>query len=195
MGGVIQHYFNIFLFLFDFALQLFHFSTSYLFLPIRFSRTTFLSSQILSYLLENNKMKMFKLNMLKYIIISDITLYRNQKKSNWSFQLFLWKHFLFFSLILEIIFNTGPSLLSQSALQLNSKSEGSFQYPSSYHSNQTLALGEGTASQLPARSSQARASLQNYGQVWLEKQSNSFILINVKIIEHYFDSEYFTHIN
>ncbi|XP_070798696.1 catenin delta-2 [Pituophis catenifer annectens] len=57
-----------------------------------------------------------------------------------------------------------PSLLSQSALQLNSKSEGSFQYPSSYHSNQTLALGEGTASQLPARSSQARASLQNYGQ-------------------------------
>ncbi|XP_039185266.1 catenin delta-2 isoform X4 [Crotalus tigris] len=56
-----------------------------------------------------------------------------------------------------------PSLLSQSALQLNSKSEGSFQYPSSYHSNQTLALGEGTASQLPARSSQARA-LQNYGQ-------------------------------
>ncbi|KAM6454284.1 catenin delta-2 isoform 4-T4 [Liasis olivaceus] len=57
-----------------------------------------------------------------------------------------------------------PNLLSQSALQLNSKSEGSFQYPSSYHSNQTLALGEGTASQLPARSSQARASLQSYGQ-------------------------------
>ncbi|KAM3840303.1 catenin delta-2 [Vipera latastei] len=57
-----------------------------------------------------------------------------------------------------------PSLLSQSALQLNSKLEGSFQYPSSYHSNQTLALGEGTASQLPARSSQARTSLQNYGQ-------------------------------
>ncbi|KAF7240458.1 Catenin delta-2 [Varanus komodoensis] len=58
----------------------------------------------------------------------------------------------------------GPNLLSQSALQLNSKPEGSFQYSSSYHSNQTLALGETATSQLPPRGNQARASLQNYGQ-------------------------------
>ncbi|XP_061445256.1 catenin delta-2 isoform X8 [Rhineura floridana] len=58
-----------------------------------------------------------------------------------------------------------PNLLSQSALQLNSKPEGSFQYPSSYHSNQTLALGESATSQLPARSNQARAAIQNYSQV------------------------------
>ncbi|XP_025071436.1 catenin delta-2 [Alligator sinensis] len=57
-----------------------------------------------------------------------------------------------------------PSLLSQSALQLNSKPEGSFQYSASYHSNQTLALGETAASQLPARSSQARAAIQSYSQ-------------------------------
>uniref|UniRef100_A0ABM5GAB3 Catenin delta-2 isoform X4 n=1 Tax=Pogona vitticeps TaxID=103695 RepID=A0ABM5GAB3_9SAUR len=57
-----------------------------------------------------------------------------------------------------------PSLLSQNALQLNSKPDGSFQYSSSYHSNQTLALGETATSQLPARSSQARASIQNYSQ-------------------------------
>uniref|UniRef100_A0A8C5T757 Catenin delta 2 n=1 Tax=Malurus cyaneus samueli TaxID=2593467 RepID=A0A8C5T757_9PASS len=50
-----------------------------------------------------------------------------------------------------------PSLLSQSALQLNSKPEGSFQYSASYHSNQTLALGETASAQLPSRSSQARA--------------------------------------
>ncbi|XP_038626238.1 catenin delta-2 isoform X1 [Tachyglossus aculeatus] len=57
-----------------------------------------------------------------------------------------------------------PSLLSQSALQLNSKPEGSFQYSSSYHSNQTLALGETPPSQLPARSSQARAAIQSFSQ-------------------------------
>ncbi|XP_067426141.1 catenin delta-2 isoform X2 [Emydura macquarii macquarii] len=57
-----------------------------------------------------------------------------------------------------------PSLLSQSALQLNSKPEGSFQYSASYHSNQTLALGETATSQLPARSSQARAAIQSYSQ-------------------------------
>lgn len=59
----------------------------------------------------------------------------------------------------------GPSLLSQSALQLNSKPEGSFQYSASYHSNQTLALGETAAAQLPARSSQARGAIQSYSQV------------------------------
>ncbi|KFQ73745.1 Catenin delta-2, partial [Phoenicopterus ruber ruber] len=58
-----------------------------------------------------------------------------------------------------------PSLLSQSALQLNSKPEGSFQYSASYHSNQTLALGETAAAQLPARSSQARGAIQSYSQV------------------------------
>ncbi|XP_067147105.1 catenin delta-2 [Apteryx mantelli] len=57
-----------------------------------------------------------------------------------------------------------PSLLSQSALQLNSKPEGSFQYLASYHSNQTLALGDTAAAQLPARSSQARAAIQSYSQ-------------------------------
>ncbi|XP_048695556.2 catenin delta-2 isoform X5 [Caretta caretta] len=57
-----------------------------------------------------------------------------------------------------------PSLLSQSALQLNSKPEGSFQYSASYHSNQTLALGETATSQLPSRSSQARAAIQSYSQ-------------------------------
>ena len=59
----------------------------------------------------------------------------------------------------------GPSLLSQSALQLNSKPEGSFQYSASYHSNQTLALGETAAAPLPARSSQARGAIQSYSQV------------------------------
>lgn len=56
-------------------------------------------------------------------------------------------------------FNAGPSLLSQSALQLNSKPEGPFQYPAGYHSNQTLALGETAPSQqLPARGAQARGA-------------------------------------
>ncbi|XP_027744833.1 catenin delta-2 isoform X12 [Empidonax traillii] len=58
-----------------------------------------------------------------------------------------------------------PSLLSQSALQLNSKPEGSFQYSASYHSNQTLALGETAAAQLPSRSSQARGAIQSYSQL------------------------------
>ncbi|KAG3266876.1 catenin delta 2 [Ictidomys tridecemlineatus] len=58
-----------------------------------------------------------------------------------------------------------PSLLSQSALQLNSKPEGSFQYPASYHSNQTLALSDTAPSQLPARSTQARAGGQSFSQV------------------------------
>ncbi|XP_014640267.1 PREDICTED: catenin delta-2 [Ceratotherium simum simum] len=63
-------------------------------------------------------------------------------------------------------YSTGerPSLLSQSALQLNSKPEGSFQYPASYHSNQTLALGETAPSQLPARSTQARGTGQSFSQ-------------------------------
>ncbi|XP_026698275.1 catenin delta-2-like isoform X2 [Athene cunicularia] len=61
-----------------------------------------------------------------------------------------------------------PSLLSQSALQLNSKPEGSFQYSASYHSNQTLALGETAAAQLPARSSQARGAIQSYSQVCVQ---------------------------
>uniref|UniRef100_G1M384 Catenin delta 2 n=1 Tax=Ailuropoda melanoleuca TaxID=9646 RepID=G1M384_AILME len=63
-------------------------------------------------------------------------------------------------------YSTGerPSLLSQSALQLNSKPEGSFQYPASYHSNQTLALSETAPSQLPARGSQARGAGQTFSQ-------------------------------
>jgi len=59
----------------------------------------------------------------------------------------------------------GPSLLSQSALQLNAKPEGSFQYSASYHSNQTLALGETAAAPLPARSTQPRGAVQSYSQV------------------------------
>nr|XP_047932366.1 catenin delta-2 isoform X3 [Anser cygnoides] len=59
----------------------------------------------------------------------------------------------------------GPSLLSQSALQLNTKPEGSFQYSASYHSNQTLALGEMAAAPLPARSAQARGAIQSYSQL------------------------------
>ncbi|KAI1243147.1 hypothetical protein IHE44_0000728 [Lamprotornis superbus] len=62
-----------------------------------------------------------------------------------------------------------PSLLSQSALQLNSKPEGSFQYSASYHSNQTLALGETASAQLPSRSSQARGAIQSYSQDATEK--------------------------
>ncbi|XP_066848671.1 catenin delta-2 isoform X11 [Anser cygnoides] len=58
-----------------------------------------------------------------------------------------------------------PSLLSQSALQLNTKPEGSFQYSASYHSNQTLALGETAAAPLPARSAQARGAIQSYSQL------------------------------
>ncbi|XP_029897586.1 catenin delta-2 isoform X7 [Aquila chrysaetos chrysaetos] len=58
-----------------------------------------------------------------------------------------------------------PSLLSQSTLQLNSKPEGSFQYSASYHSNQTLALGETAAAQLPARGGQARGAIQSYSQL------------------------------
>ncbi|XP_064016862.1 catenin delta-2 isoform X4 [Pogoniulus pusillus] len=58
-----------------------------------------------------------------------------------------------------------PSLLSQSTLQLNSKPEGSFQYSASYHSNQTLALGETASAQLPARSGQARGAIQSYSQL------------------------------
>ncbi|XP_066435224.1 catenin delta-2 isoform X2 [Eleutherodactylus coqui] len=57
-----------------------------------------------------------------------------------------------------------PSLLSQSALQLNSKSEGSFQFSTSYHSNQTLAFGETSALQLQSRSNQARSTNQSYSQ-------------------------------
>uniref|UniRef100_A0A8C6ZRE3 Catenin delta 2 n=1 Tax=Nothoprocta perdicaria TaxID=30464 RepID=A0A8C6ZRE3_NOTPE len=59
-----------------------------------------------------------------------------------------------------------PGLLSQSALQLNSKPEGSFQYSASYHSNQTLALGDtAAAAALPARSAQGRAAAPSYSQV------------------------------
>ncbi|XP_075683015.1 catenin delta-2 isoform X2 [Rhinoderma darwinii] len=66
-----------------------------------------------------------------------------------------------------------PSLLSQSALQLNSKSEGSFQYSSSYHSNQTLALGETSALQLQSRSNQVRSAIQSYNQSTSSKVAHS----------------------
>ncbi|XP_031759541.1 transcription factor E2F7 isoform X8 [Xenopus tropicalis] len=66
-----------------------------------------------------------------------------------------------------------PSLLSQSALQLNSKPEGSFQYSSSYHSNQTLALGESSALQFPSRSNQARSAIQSYSQGTTSRAAHS----------------------
>ncbi|KAM4688162.1 catenin delta-2 isoform 14-T14 [Discoglossus pictus] len=66
-----------------------------------------------------------------------------------------------------------PSLLSQSALQLNSKPEGTFQYSSSYHSNQTLALGETSALQFPSRSNQARSAIQSYNQGTNSRASHS----------------------
>ncbi|XP_078543782.1 catenin delta-2 isoform X6 [Lissotriton helveticus] len=66
-----------------------------------------------------------------------------------------------------------PSLLSQSALQLNSKSEGSFQYSSSYHSNQTLALGETSTLQFPARSTQARSAAQSFNQGTANRTANT----------------------
>ncbi|XP_073773905.1 catenin delta-2b isoform X10 [Danio rerio] len=49
-----------------------------------------------------------------------------------------------------------PGILSQSALQLNNQ-EGTFPYPVSYHSNQTLALGDLSASQ-PPRSGQVTSN-------------------------------------
>ncbi|XP_058610070.1 catenin delta-2b isoform X3 [Onychostoma macrolepis] len=56
-----------------------------------------------------------------------------------------------------------PGILSQSALQLNNQ-EGTFPYPVSYHSNQTLALGDLSASQ-PPRSGQVGGVLHSYNQV------------------------------
>ncbi|XP_067309732.1 catenin delta-2b isoform X11 [Pseudorasbora parva] len=61
-------------------------------------------------------------------------------------------------------FTTGerPGILSQSALQLNNQ-EGTFPYPVSYHSNQTLALGDLSASQ-PPRGGQVGGALHSYNQ-------------------------------
>lgn len=59
--------------------------------------------------------------------------------------------------------STGPGILSQSALQLNNQ-EGAFPYPVSYHSNQTLALGDLSGSQ-PPRGGQVGGALHSYNQV------------------------------
>ncbi|XP_059801373.1 catenin delta-2-like isoform X2 [Hypanus sabinus] len=62
----------------------------------------------------------------------------------------------------------GPSLLSQSASQINANPEGSYQYSGSYHSNQTLSRGDSTTSQLSGRISSgqvgAGVSIHSYGQ-------------------------------
>uniref|UniRef100_A0A8C1NK65 Catenin (cadherin-associated protein), delta 2a n=1 Tax=Cyprinus carpio TaxID=7962 RepID=A0A8C1NK65_CYPCA len=65
-----------------------------------------------------------------------------------------------------------PSLLSQSSLQLSSNPEGSLQYSSSYHSNQTLALSDCVSvlqsqqPQPPPRSSgQPGGAVHSYNQV------------------------------
>ncbi|XP_073704553.1 catenin delta-2b isoform X6 [Garra rufa] len=55
-----------------------------------------------------------------------------------------------------------PGILSQSALQLNNQ-EGTFPYPVSYHSNQTLALGDLSGSQ-PPRGGQVGGVLHSYNQ-------------------------------
>ncbi|XP_051871782.1 catenin delta-2-like isoform X2 [Pristis pectinata] len=63
----------------------------------------------------------------------------------------------------------GPSLLSQSASQINANPEGSYQYSGSYHSNQTLSRGDSAASQLSGRTSSgqvgAGVGIHSYGQV------------------------------
>ncbi|XP_066536831.1 catenin delta-2b isoform X2 [Hoplias malabaricus] len=61
-------------------------------------------------------------------------------------------------------FVTGPGILSQSALQLNNQ-EGTFPYSAGYHSNQTLALGDLSASQPPPRSGQVGGAVHSYNQV------------------------------
>uniref|UniRef100_A0A672N6D8 Catenin delta-2-like n=1 Tax=Sinocyclocheilus grahami TaxID=75366 RepID=A0A672N6D8_SINGR len=68
--------------------------------------------------------------------------------------------------------HTGPSLLSQSSLQLSSNPEGSLQYSASYHSNQTLALSDCLSApqsqqpQPPPRSSgQPGGAVHSYNQV------------------------------
>ncbi|XP_072880174.1 catenin delta-2-like isoform X5 [Hemitrygon akajei] len=62
----------------------------------------------------------------------------------------------------------GPSLLSQSASQINANPEGSYQYSGSYHSNQTLSRGDSTTSQLSGRISSgqvgAGVGIHSYGQ-------------------------------
>lgn len=69
---------------------------------------------------------------------------------------------------------TGPGILSQSALQLNNQ-EGTFPYPVSYHSNQTLALGDLSASQ-PPRSGQVGGALHSYNQVGIHLFLKTLIL-------------------
>ncbi|XP_072544189.1 catenin delta-2b isoform X2 [Salminus brasiliensis] len=61
-------------------------------------------------------------------------------------------------------FATGPGILSQSALQLNNQ-EGNFPYSAGYHSNQTLALGDPSASQPPPRGAQVGGAVHSYNQV------------------------------
>ncbi|XP_062925896.1 catenin delta-2-like isoform X3 [Mobula hypostoma] len=62
----------------------------------------------------------------------------------------------------------GPSLLSQSASQINANPEGSYQYSGGYHSNQTLSRGDSTTSQLSGRTSSgqvgAGVGIHSYGQ-------------------------------
>ncbi|KAM7370039.1 hypothetical protein PAMP_011325 [Pampus punctatissimus] len=58
-----------------------------------------------------------------------------------------------------------PALLSQSSLQLNSTPEASLQYSASYHSNQTLALGDSISAATPQRSGQVGGAVHSYNQV------------------------------
>uniref|UniRef100_A0A671KE33 Catenin delta-2-like n=1 Tax=Sinocyclocheilus anshuiensis TaxID=1608454 RepID=A0A671KE33_9TELE len=69
---------------------------------------------------------------------------------------------------------TRPGIPSQSALQLNNQ-EGTFPYPVSYHSNQTLALGDLSASQ-PPRSGQVGGALHSYNQVGIHLFVKTLIL-------------------
>ena len=60
---------------------------------------------------------------------------------------------------------TGSGVLSQSALQLNSSQEGHYPYPTSYHSNQTLALSDLSGLQAPPRGGQVGSAVHSYNQV------------------------------
>lgn len=70
----------------------------------------------------------------------------------------------------------GPGILSQSALQLNNQ-EGTFPYSAGYHSNQTLALSDPSASQPPPRSGQVGGAVHSYNQVGLSASQEEVLVI------------------
>ncbi|XP_031419031.1 catenin delta-2b isoform X5 [Clupea harengus] len=65
----------------------------------------------------------------------------------------------------ELSAGERSGVLSQSALQLNSSQEGHYPYPTSYHSNQTLALSDLSGLQAPPRGGQVGSAVHSYNQV------------------------------